>query len=101
MRGRADVYVGFIERGLGLLRQGGALAFICADRWMRNQYGANLREAVTSGFAVDAVISMHDVDAFESDVSAYPAIVVVRKGPERLRQLWRPMPPSMRRTHGG
>lgn len=78
MRGRADIYVGFIERGLDLLKPGGALAFICADRWMRNQYGADLRELITSEYAVDTVISMHDVDAFEDDVSAYPAIVVLR-----------------------
>lgn len=82
MRGRADIYVGFIERGLDLLKPGGALSFICADRWMRNQYGADLRYLISSGYAVDAVISMHDVDAFEDDVSAYPAIVVLRNQPQ-------------------
>ncbi len=78
MRGRADIYVGFFERGLALLKPGGALSFICADRWMRNQYGADLRELITADYAVDTVISMHDVEAFEDDVSAYPAIVVLR-----------------------
>lgn len=82
MRGRADIYIGFIERGLGLLKPGGALSYICADRWMRNQYGADLRELIASEYAVDTVISMHDVDAFEDDVSAYPAIVVIRNGPQ-------------------
>ncbi len=83
MRGRSDLYVGFIERGLELLRQGGTLSFICADRWMRNQYGAGLREFISESYAVDAVIAMHDVDAFEHDVSAYPAIIVLRNGPRR------------------
>ncbi|MGC9962597.1 MAG: N-6 DNA methylase [Acidimicrobiales bacterium] len=83
MRGRADIYVGFIERGLDLLKSGGALSFICADRWMRNQYGADLRELIASSYAVETVISMHDVDAFENDVSAYPAIVVLRNEPQR------------------
>ncbi|MGH9210231.1 MAG: Eco57I restriction-modification methylase domain-containing protein [Acidimicrobiales bacterium] len=78
MRGRADVYVGFFEMGLSLLREGGVLGFICADRWMRNQYGAELRRLVSSRYAVDTVVSMHDVDAFEADVSAYPAVVVLR-----------------------
>lgn len=82
MRGRADIYVGFIERGLDLLKPGGGLSFICADRWMRNQYGADLRELIASEYAVDTVISMHDVDAFEDDVSAYPAIIVLRNGPQ-------------------
>lgn len=78
MRGRSDIYVGFIERGLDLLRPGGALGFICADRWMRNQYGADLRELVSERYAVDTVVAMHDVDAFEDDVSAYPAVVVLK-----------------------
>jgi adenine-specific DNA-methyltransferase len=78
MRGRSDIYVGFIERGLELLKSDGVLGFICADRWMRNQYGADLRELITNSYAVETVIAMHDVDAFEDDVSAYPAIVVLR-----------------------
>lgn len=80
MRGRSDIYVGFLEMGLRLLRTDGQLGFICADRWMHNQYGGALRELVTSSFAVDTIVSMHDVDAFEEDVSAYPAIVVIRSG---------------------
>lgn len=83
MRGRSDIYVGFIELGLDLLAPGGTLGFICADRWMRNQYGADLRALVATSFAVETVLTMHDVDAFEDDVSAYPAVVVLRNGPQR------------------
>lgn len=79
MRGRSDIFVGFIERGLRLLKSGGALGFIVADRWMRNQYGAALRAFVAEQFSVDAVIEMHDVDAFEDEVSAYPAVTVIRR----------------------
>ncbi|MFD6715187.1 Eco57I restriction-modification methylase domain-containing protein [Micromonospora chalcea] len=79
MTGRSDLYVGFYERGLKSLRPGGVLAFICADRWMRNQYGRHLRELVTAGYSIDITISMHDVDAFEEQVSAYPAITVLRR----------------------
>lgn len=79
MGGRADVYVGFFEVGLNSLRPGGALGFICADRWMRNQYGQRLRSMVTDGFSVETVIEMHDVDAFEEEVSAYPSITVLRR----------------------
>ena len=77
MRGRGDIYVGFIERSLGMLRPRGKVGFICADRWMRNQYGAPLRELVASRYAVEHVWTMHDVDAFEAQVSAYPAITVL------------------------
>lgn len=82
MRGRSDLYVGFVERGLSLLTEAGSLGFICSDRWMRNQYGGKLRELIVRDFAVDTVLTMHDVNAFEAEVSAYPAVVVVRRGPK-------------------
>ncbi|KGN31467.1 hypothetical protein N802_03630 [Knoellia sinensis KCTC 19936] len=77
MGGRADIFVGFYEHGLDMLKPGGRLAFICADRWMRNSYGKALRRKVVDRFSVDDVIVMHDADAFEADVSAYPAITVL------------------------
>lgn len=77
MAGRGDIYVGFFERGMQLLRPGGRLGFICADRWMRNAYGARLRELISEQYSVETVWQMHDVDAFEADVSAYPAITVL------------------------
>jgi hypothetical protein len=79
MRGRADLYVAFFEAALRQLKEGGACAFICADRWMRNQYGADLREVVTSGYSVDVVVEMHNADAFHDEVDAYPAITVIRR----------------------
>lgn len=79
MYGRADLYVAFFEAALRQLKHGGACAFICADRWMRNQYGAELRELITSDFAVDVVIEMHNADAFQDEVDAYPAITVIRR----------------------
>lgn len=77
MRGRADIYVGFYERSLAILNPGGKIGFICADRWMRNAYGANLRELISQRYCVETLWQMHDVDAFESEVSAYPAITVL------------------------
>ncbi|WP_244963377.1 Eco57I restriction-modification methylase domain-containing protein [Actinomyces trachealis] len=83
MRGRADIYVGFYERGLSVLRPDGRLSYICADRWMHNSYGKALRGLVSTGYAVEAVWQMHDVDAFEAEVSAYPAITVIASSPQR------------------
>ncbi|WP_370321566.1 N-6 DNA methylase [Actinoplanes sp. ATCC 53533] len=80
MGGRADIFVGFYEQGLRSLKPGGRLAYICADRWMRNAYGKALRGLVAADYAVEAAITMHDVDAFEEQVSAYPAITVIRAG---------------------
>lgn len=81
MTGRADIYIAFFEAGLRSLKPGGRLAFICADRWMRNDYGRGLRQLVTTdGFAMDAIITAHEADMFETDVDAYPAITIIRRG---------------------
>lgn len=80
MSGRADVYVGFMEHSLDLLEPDGRMAFICADRWMRNRYGAAIRGKIEADFAVEACVVLHDVDAFEEQVAAYPAVVSVRAG---------------------
>lgn len=82
MRGRCDIYVGFYERSLSLLADEGRLGFICADRWMRNSYGKLLRGLVASNYAMESVWQMHDVDAFETQVSAYPAITVLANMPQ-------------------
>lgn len=82
MGGRADLFIGFYEVGLKALGPEGTLAFICADRWMRNQYGRPLRQFVAEHFSFEAAIEMHDVDAFADEVSAYPSITVIRRRPQ-------------------
>ena len=77
MKGRADIYVAFFQAALSQLAEQGVCAFICADRWMLNAYGAELRRFITRSFGVEAVIEMHNAPAFDDDVSAYPAIVVI------------------------
>lgn len=79
MTGRVDIYVGFVEAALRQLSDGGVLGFICADRWMRSAYGAELRRLISSAFAVEAIIEMHAAPAFENEVAAYPAVVMVRR----------------------
>lgn len=83
MSGRADIYVGFFEAGLSRLRPGGRLSYICADRWMRNRYGAGLRDLVEREHAVETCVVMHTVDAFEDRVAAYPAITVIKSASQQ------------------
>lgn len=80
-----DLYVAFIQRGLMDLRADGKLCFICADRWLQNQYGTALRKFVASEYHISAVIKMHDVDAFEKQVSAYPATILLDKSSGAVR----------------
>lgn len=76
---RADLYIPFIERSLGLLGDNGQLSFICSDRWTKNRYGGPLRLMLSKGFHLKAYVDMVDSPAFSSDVIAYPAITLIQK----------------------
>ena len=77
---RADLYIPFIERSLSLLGESGKLGFICPDRWTKNRYGGPLREYIAGGFHLQAYVDMANTKAFNSEVEAYPAIVIIAKG---------------------
>jgi hypothetical protein len=77
MYDRADIYVPFIERSLGLLSQEGELGFICSDRWMKNKYGGPLRRLVADEFHLAVFVDMVGTKAFDREVTAYPAITVI------------------------
>jgi hypothetical protein len=74
---RADLYVAFFEKGLDLLSDSGELAFICANRWTKNMYGAALRQLISGAYRVKAYLNLEHTQPFLSEVSAYPAVFVV------------------------
>ncbi len=78
---RADLYVPFIEKSLKLLDGGGALSFICSDRWMKNRYGAKLRKLVAEGFHLQSYVDMTGLNVFEGNPTAYPAIFMLTRKP--------------------
>jgi hypothetical protein len=67
--------------------QGGELGLICSDRWTKNRYGGPLRNLIASQFHLKIYVDMGDASAFHSNVSAYPAIIVIAHempGPTRI-----------------
>lgn len=80
---RADLYVAFFEQGLKLLRDGGTLAFICPDRFTKNNYGKKLRSLIATQFGVQYVLDLAQGSPFEPNVTCYPGIFVVGRGPCR------------------
>lgn len=76
---RADLYVPFYERCLDLLGPSGVLGFICSNRWLKNKYGGPLREKISTSYHLAFFIDMEGSSAFRSEVTAYPAITVIRR----------------------
>lgn len=76
---RADLYVPFFERALDLLADDSVLGYICSNRWLKNRYGGPLRDKIRKHYWLKYSIDMEGVDAFHSNVMAYPAITVLQR----------------------
>ena len=77
---RADLYIPFFEKSLRLLKPNGLHCFICANRWLKNEYGKKLRRLVASCFRLEKIINLEHADAFQEEVLAYPAITLIANG---------------------
>lgn len=84
-RHRSDLYIGFYEKGLRLLKEDGALSFICSNRWLKNQYGERLRSLIQLNYSLEEIIDLEETCPFEEDVIAYPAITTIRNSRKQTK----------------
>lgn len=75
--GTADLFVYFIERGMRLLKPGGAFSYITSNKWYRAKYGENLRHWMNVNARLHLLIDFGDADVF--DAIAYPTILVAER----------------------
>lgn len=84
-RYRSDLYIPFFQKSLELLRSGGKVAFICSNRWLKNQYGGPLRRFINDNkFSVE-VIDLDGINAFTEKVTAYPSIIILSESENKLK----------------
>jgi adenine-specific DNA methylase len=76
---RSDLYIAFFEKGLKQLKANGKLSFITSNRWLKNQYGKNLRDLISNNYRLEEVIDLEATNPFEEVVLAYPAITTISK----------------------
>lgn len=74
---RSDLYIPFFERALSLLKEHGVLAYVCSNRWLKNQYGKNLRNLISQQYQVESILDLEKADIFEEEVLGYPAITII------------------------
>jgi methylase of polypeptide subunit release factors len=73
-KNRSDLYILFIEKGIKSLNENGILSFICADRWLNNQYGISLKKTIYHNFFLKDFVKIDNFSPFSEEVIAYPAI---------------------------
>ena len=77
--GMADLYVYFYERGLGLLKPGGRLAFVVTNKWMKSGYGEPLRALFGRSAWVESVVDFGHAKQFFKNADVFPCFLVLRK----------------------
>ncbi|MBS0537003.1 MAG: Eco57I restriction-modification methylase domain-containing protein, partial [Proteobacteria bacterium] len=74
---RVDIYCLFYERGLSLLRNNGLLCYISSNKFLRADYGKNLREYLSSESRVETLIDFGELPVFAAATD--PAIVIAER----------------------
>ena len=64
-KGNYDIYVVFIEKGLGLLNQKGRLGFILPHKFFNAQYGVPVRELISQGRHISKIVHFGDQQVFD------------------------------------
>ncbi len=80
----ADIYCLFYERGVDLLDDGGHLAYITSNKWMRAGYGEKLRDYLAKQVDTEAVLDFGMAQNF-SAATTYTCIALINRSEPRNR----------------
>ena len=75
--GTADLYCYFYELGIRLLKTGGVLGYITSNRWLRINYGKNIRKMLNKYFIIE--IEDHGKIQQFMDADVNTSIIILKK----------------------
>jgi adenine-specific DNA-methyltransferase len=78
----ADLYVYFYEKGYKILKQGGILAYITSNKWMRAKYGEKLRRFLKENTTILKLIDFSGYRVFEQTVDTCILLFKKEKPPK-------------------
>ncbi|WP_343410544.1 Eco57I restriction-modification methylase domain-containing protein, partial [Candidatus Amarolinea dominans] len=78
-KGNYDIYVVFVEKGLGLLNERGSLGFILPHKFFNAQYGEPLRKLLSEGQHLSKVVHFGDQQVFEG-ATTYTCLLFLERG---------------------
>jgi type I restriction-modification system DNA methylase subunit len=76
--GTGDLYIYFIEQAHRLLKPGGYFGMICSNKFMRSNYGKDLRRFIAENAEIQEIIDFGELPVFES-AATFPVILMTRK----------------------
>jgi adenine-specific DNA-methyltransferase len=78
----ADLYVYFYEKGYKILKQGGILAYITSNKWIRAKYGEKLRRFLKENTTILKLIDFSGYRVFEQTVDTCILLFKKEKPPK-------------------
>ena len=78
-RGAYDIFVIFMEKGVGLLAEHGTLSFITPNKYLSAKYAVALREYLIDNGSLVHLVDLSSIKVF-NEVSVYPVISIILKG---------------------
>jgi hypothetical protein len=76
--GNYDIYVVFVEKGIGLLNENGILGFILPHKFFQAKYGKGLRKFITERAALREILNFRDNQIFGT-ASTYTCLLFLGK----------------------
>lgn len=75
---RFDIYLGFIERGIQLLEEGGRLGFIIPHPFLNQDYAEGLRKYILDTCCIETIVDLSDFEVFR-DPNVRNILLIIRK----------------------
>ncbi len=88
---RSDLYVYFMEREHDLLRDGGKFGMIVSNKFLRANYGRNVRKRLAEVARVDRIVDLAGLRVFEGP-TVRPIVLITTKTNERTATQYSPPP---------
>jgi hypothetical protein len=74
-----DIFLPFLDLGIGCLEHGGRLGFVCTDRWRYMAFAEGFRRTRLPEVAIERDEPINAIDAYDRRVDTYPSLLVMRR----------------------
>ncbi|MBB3952641.1 Eco57I restriction-modification methylase domain-containing protein [Aureimonas jatrophae] len=84
---KGDLFLPFLDLGIGMLRSGGRLGFLCSDRWQYMAFATDFRTRRLPEVEIVSNDVVSSSDVYEKAVGIYPSVLILQR---RSKPLSRP-----------
>ncbi|WP_107850266.1 Eco57I restriction-modification methylase domain-containing protein [Campylobacter concisus] len=81
-KGKIDLLIPFIEKGVSLLNKKGRLGVVIQNRFFKNEYGEGVRELIAANKLLSEVITFDLNNIFKDRITYISSLVLDKKGTE-------------------